>query len=64
MDARGLAAPTRPLPPNFVLPLLTAAVVEEDDELQDTWARLLANAGDAATEMELRTAYVEILKGM
>jgi hypothetical protein len=27
-------------------------------------ARLLVNAGDAATKMELRTAYVQILQGM
>ncbi len=46
MEARGLAAPTRPLPPNFAVPLLTTAVLEEDDELQDTWARLLVNAGE------------------
>jgi hypothetical protein len=64
MDARMLSAPTRPIPPNFALPLFTAAVLEEDDELQDTWARLLVNAGDAATPMELRSAYVEILRGM
>ncbi len=64
MNARGLPTPTRVLPPNFVIPLLTSAVLEEDDELQETWARLLVNAGDAATEMELRTAYVEILQGM
>jgi hypothetical protein len=64
MKARGLARPTRELPLNFAVPLLTAAVLEEDDELQETWARLLVNAGDTATAIELRTAYVEILKGM
>lgn len=64
MEARGLTAPTRELPLNFAVPLLTAAALEEDDELQETWARLLVNASDAATEMELRTAYVEILRGM
>ncbi len=64
MKARGLASPTRELPLNFAVPLLTAALLEEDDYLQETWARLLVNAGDQATEMELRTAYVEILKGM
>ena len=64
MDARSLPAPTRHIPPNLLLPLLTAAVLEEDDELQDTWARLLVNAGDAATPIELRTAYADILKGM
>ena len=64
LEARVQSAPTRHLPPNFVVPLLTTAVLEEDDDLQDTWARLLVNAGDASTEMELRTAYVEILRGM
>jgi hypothetical protein len=64
MQRRGLRAPTRDLPISFAVPLLTAAVLEEDDELQATWARLLVNAGDAATEMELRTAYIEILRGM
>jgi hypothetical protein len=64
MEARGLALPDRHIPPNFLVPLLTTAILEEDDELQDTWARLLVNAGDAATSMELRTAYIEILRGM
>ena len=64
MAERKIGAPTRELPLNFVVPLLIAAVLEEDDELQETWARLLVNAGDASTPMELRTAYVEILKGM
>jgi hypothetical protein len=62
--ARGMAKPTRELPMNFAVPLLTAAVLEEDDHLQETWAKLLVNAGDASTEMELRTAFVEILRGM
>jgi hypothetical protein len=64
MRARGISAPTRELPLPFAVPLLTAAVLEEDDELRDAWARLLVNAGNSATEMELRTAYVEILRGM
>jgi hypothetical protein len=50
--------------PNFTLRLLTAAILEEDDELQDVWPKLLVNAGDASTEMEHRIAYVEILRGM
>lgn len=64
MAFRGLREPTRRLPPNFAIPLLVTALLEEDDELQETWARLLVNAGDAANPMELRVAYVEILKGM
>jgi hypothetical protein len=64
MLTKGLSAPTRELPLPFSVPLLTAGVMEEDDELQEIWARLLVNAGDASTDMELRTAYVEILRGM
>lgn len=64
MRSKGFSAPTRALPLPFSVPLLTAAMLEEDDELQEIWARLLVNAGDASTEMDLRTAYVEMLRGM
>jgi len=64
MKQRSLPAPTRVLPLPFAVPLLTHAILEEDDELQETWAKLLVNAGDASTPIELRTAYVEILAGM
>ena len=64
MSQRQIAAPTRDLPFNFAMPLLSQASLEEDDDLQDTWAHLLVNAGDASTPMELRTAYVDILKSM
>ena len=64
MHSKGLSAPTRELPLPFSVPLLIAGVMEEDDELQEIWARLLVNAGDASTPMELRTAYIEILRGM
>jgi hypothetical protein len=64
MRSKGLSAPTRALPLPFSVPLLTAGLLEEDDELQEIWARLLVNAGDASTAMDLRTAYVEMLRGM
>jgi hypothetical protein len=64
MAERGLSRATRELPLNFAIPLLTHAFLEEDDELQEAWARLLVNAGDASTEMELRVAYISILNGM
>jgi hypothetical protein len=64
MQAKGLSAPTRESPLPFSVPLLTAGVMEEEDDLQEIWAHLLVNAGDASTEMELRTAYIEILRGM
>lgn len=64
MKARQIQVPTRVLPLPFAVPLLGNAMLEENDELQETWARMLVNAGDASTDMELRTAYVEILRGM
>ena len=64
MRQKNLPAPTRELPLNFAVPLLTSGILEEDDDLRKVWARLLVNAGDASTPMELRTAYVEILRGM
>ncbi|HLM82698.1 MAG TPA: Abi-alpha family protein [Terriglobales bacterium] len=64
MAERRLSRATRELPLNFAIPLLTHAFLEEDDELQEAWARLLVNAGDASTEMELRVAYISILNGM
>src|SRR5438105_13056461 len=44
---RGKHAPTRKIALNIGLPLLDNATLEEDDELQDVWARLLVNGGDA-----------------
>ncbi len=63
LKEKGLKAPTRPLPANIAIPLLTAATLEEDDDMQDVWARLLANAGDAS-EPEIKRAYVFILENM
>jgi hypothetical protein len=64
LAARGIEAPTRDVPLNMALPLLGYASLEENDELQDLWARLLANAADASSGVEPRTTYVEMLKGL
>lgn len=57
----GLPEPTRQVPPKLLLPLLENAAIEEDDELQDVWARMLVNAADADSEAEVRRAYISIL---
>jgi Abortive infection alpha len=64
LQERGLDGPTREVPVKFALPLLTYATLEEDDELQDIWAQMLANAADASSRVELRTAYIDILKDL
>jgi hypothetical protein len=60
----GLNAPLRVLPPNFVIPLVEFASLEEDDDLQDIWALMLVNAADASSRAERRTAFVSMLKDM
>ena len=42
----GLSQPTRAIPLKLAIPLLEAASLEDDDYLQDLWARLLVNAAN------------------
>ena len=51
-----------PLPLNVALPLVQAATLEENDELQDRWAKLLVNALDPNSETEVRRALISILE--
>lgn len=59
---KGLDAPTRLLPLKVGVPLIEAASLEEDDDLQDYWARLLANAADAESGVEVQRRFVSILQ--
>jgi len=63
LKQKGLARPTRILPLNLGVSLLTAGSMEEDNDLQDRWATLLANAADAAFPPVPR-AYVSILEDL
>lgn len=62
MLEQGLSQPTRAVPMNVAIPLMQAASMEEDDVLQDTWARLLVNAMDADSGVEVRRSFVSILE--
>ena len=62
LQESGLATPTRPIPMKFAIPLFQGASLEDDDELQDRWAVLLVNAANAASGIELKRAYVDILE--
>ncbi len=57
---RGIGAP-RPVPPKLAVPLLEAATIEDDEDLHDLWARLLANAMDPNAP-EIRRSFIGILK--
>lgn len=61
MTSLGINEATRKLPLNFAVPLLQAASLEENDELQDIWARLLVNAA-TDYQVEIRRAYISILE--
>jgi hypothetical protein len=61
---KGMPGPTRKIPLSIGVPLLEHATLEEDDDLQDVWARLLANNGDASSGTEVRRAFVSVLAEM
>lgn len=58
----GLNKPTRPIPLKLVVPLLEAASIEDDDSLQDLYARLLVNAANGASRINLQRAYISVLE--
>jgi hypothetical protein len=60
----GLPTNRRPVPMSIAIPLLESAFIEEDDELQDLWAQLLANAANASYKHEIRRAYISILQDL
>jgi len=55
---------TKPVPPKVAIPLIEAATLEDKDELQDRWARLLANAMDPGFSGDVRVTLVEILRSL
>lgn len=61
---RGMDAPTRTIALKIAVPILENATLEEDDSLQDIWARLLVNGGDANSGVELQPAFVSVLAQM
>jgi hypothetical protein len=56
--------PTKELPLNFAVPLLQAATLEENNDLQDIWAKLLVNAVTSEPDSENRHAFISILKDL
>lgn len=64
LEAQGCAEPTRRLPLSIGVPLIEAGSLEDDDELQDAWAQLLANGADATFEQGIRRTFVSILSDL
>ena len=59
-----LISDTRSVAPKLALPLLEEASLEEDADLQKLWSNLLANAMDPSFLGDLRTGFVEMIKGL
>lgn len=62
MQEIGLSQPTKPLGLKFAIPLFQAASIEDDDALQDLWAKLLVNSANAASGVDQNRAYIDILE--
>ena len=60
-EERGLTK-VRPIPPKFAIPLIFNATLEEENDLQDIWCKLIANASDPNFDTEIRYAFIEIIK--
>lgn len=63
LDERGVES-TRPIPPKLAIPILEQASLEENDELQDIWCRLIANSLDPNFQFEIRYAFIDIIKNL
>jgi hypothetical protein len=59
---RKIEGPLRIVTPKVALPIIESASLEENDELQDLWANLLASAVDPQFEGLIRAAYIDIIK--
>lgn len=59
---RGIEGPIRPIPYKLALPIIEHASLEDNDELQDLWANLLASAVDPKFDGLIRAAYIDIIR--
>ena len=60
-NQQGLPLPDKPIPLKNAVPLLYHATLEEDDSLQDMWARLLVNGTNESTGINIERSFIEIL---
>ena len=62
LEEVGLPAPTRRIQFKFLVPLLRAATLEEDNYLQDLWAALLVNFANLESNIKITMSYIDILE--
>lgn len=54
----------RPIPPKFAIPMIVNASLEDDNELQDIWCKLITNSLNPNFDVEIRYAYIDIIKNL
>lgn len=62
MKSIGIDSPSKPIPLKLAVPLMQAASLEDDDYLQDMWAKLLVNSSITGSQIELNRSYIDILE--
>lgn len=62
MQSIGVQSPSKPIPLKLAVPLFHAASLEDDDYIQDLWAKLLVNSSITGSQMELNRSYIDILE--
>lgn len=62
MKSMGIDKPNNPIELKLAVPLLQAATLEENDYLQDLWAKLLVNSVNDKNKIKLMRSYIDILE--
>ncbi len=62
LKEQGFDAPNKAIPLKLAVPLLQAASLEDDDYLQDLWAKLLVNSATENSNIDLKSMYIDILE--
>lgn len=62
LSEEGFTQPTRAIPLKFAVPLLEAASLEDDDDLQDLWAKLIVNSAIETSGVIINRTFIDILE--
>ncbi|WP_446809342.1 Abi-alpha family protein [Methylomonas sp. 2BW1-5-20] len=61
---RSINCPTIPVPLKLVIPILEAGSIEDDDEIQDIYAQILANSADKSFKLTIKRTYIDVLQNL
>ncbi|MCU1317725.1 MAG: hypothetical protein JWN63_3047 [Candidatus Acidoferrum typicum] len=64
LDGRRITGKLLSIPPQFALPLLDGASLEAEEDIQQLWAGLIANAVDPGRAFRIKKVFLEILRGL